>query len=235
MPLLVFYGGEVIRARTAHAAVAVRRVAAGFAIAILALPALISWKNEMAIASGCSAMVREQGAFACWGPRTNEFVEAAAWSGSHLPEGSVVLSRKPRIWYVQSGLPSETFPFTRDVNRFLAFADSVDARYVVLDYLDSAASVYVVEALMNRGGAFCALQKAADSTQMAEWGEPGGATTQVLGIMPPGDRPEAEYRETADGMVTVAMRRCPPDMLRPRPLPERSARTQQIPLLVGFR
>jgi hypothetical protein len=52
--------------------------------------------------------------------------------------------------------------------------------------------------------------------------------------MPPEHRPEAEYRENDDGTLSIAMRDCPPEMLRPDPLPEQSPRTQQIPLLVGF-
>ena len=115
------------------------------------------------------------------------------------------------------------------------FPDQQGARYVLMDYMDSAASVYVVEALMGRGGAFCALQKAAADPAMAEWALTDGPPTQILGIMPPDNRPGAEYREGEDGVVTVAMRRCPDDMLRPDPLPEQTARTQQIPLLVGFR
>jgi hypothetical protein len=58
--------------------------------------------------------------------------------------------------------------------------------------------------------------------------------TQILGIMPPDHRPAAEVTETEDGTVTVAMRRCPPEMARAQPLPERSPRSEQIPLLVGF-
>jgi hypothetical protein len=236
MPLLLFYAGEVILHLTRNVSVVVRRVAVGLAIALLGLPALVSWKNEMTLASGCTSLVRTDGAFSCWGPRTYEFVEAAVWSGSHLPEGSVVLTRKPRIWYVQSGMPSETFPFTKDVDRFLAFADSVGARYVVMDYLDAAASVYVVEAILTRGGAFCALPRSpGDSTDIAVWGVPEEPQTQILGIMPPENRPKAEFRENEDGTTSVALRLCPSDMSRADPLPERSARSQEIPLLAGFR
>lgn len=225
LPLLLFYAGEVVLHVTASMAVPMRRLALGLAIALVALPTLGSWRREMRVASACTAVVRAEGAFACWGPRTGEFVQAAVWSGSHLPEGAIVLSRKPRIFYVESGLASATFPFTTDGARFLAFADSVGARYVVMDYLDNAATVYVAGTLVFHGGAFCALQA---------FGQEGDVPTQLLGIMPLEDRPETEVREEPDGTLSVAMRRCPPDLLRPNPLPERSARTQQIPLLVGF-
>ncbi len=225
-PLLLFYAGERILDLAGSLQPSARRVVAGLAIALVGAPSLAHWTGEVKTASSCAALVRSEGAFACWGPRTYEFVEAAVWSGSHLPAGAVVLSRKPRIFYVESGLSSETFPFTKDVDRFLAFADSVGARYVVMDYLDGAATAYVAEAVIARGGAFCGL----------EGFTAGGSEvpTQILGIMPPDDRPEAEVRELADGSASVAMRRCGADMVRAEPLPEQTARTQQIPLLVGF-
>jgi hypothetical protein len=225
LPPLLFYAGEALLHLVRNADVTVRRVVAGLAIALFAVPSLSSWSSERRTAAGCKALVQTDGAFSCWGTRTYEFVEAAVWGGSHLPDGSVVLTRKPRIWYVESGLPSETFPFTKDVARFLAFADSVGARYVVMDYLDSAASVYVAGALIAQGGAFCALKEFAHGDEVP---------TQILGIMPPESRPKAEVRESDDGTVTVAMRRCPPEMFRPDPLPEQSPKTEQIPLLVGF-
>ncbi|MSR36817.1 MAG: phospholipid carrier-dependent glycosyltransferase [Gemmatimonadetes bacterium] len=225
LPPLLFYAGEALLHLMRNADVTMRRVVVGMAIALFAVPSLSSWGSERRTASGCKALVQTDGAFSCSGTRTYEFVEAAVWGGSHLPEGAVVLTRKPRIWYVESGLPSETFPFTKDVARFLAFADSVGARYVVMDYLDSAASVYVAQALLSQGGAFCALKEFAHGDEVP---------TQILGIMPPENRPKAEVQESDDGTLTVAMRRCPPEMTRPDPLPEQSPKTEQIPLLVGF-
>lgn len=225
MPLLLFYAGEALLDFTATRAPKLRAAAGGLALALLAIPALTSWAAQVRESTRCTEMVRRDGAFACWGPRTYEFVEAAVWSASHLPEGAVVLSRKPRIWYVESGQPSETFPFTKDANRFLAFADSVGARYVVMDYMDAAASVYVAQALIDRGGAFCAVESFAQGTDLP---------TQILGIMPPDRRPQGETSRAEDGTVTISMKRCPPAMLRRQPLPDRSPRTQRIPLLTGF-
>ena len=121
---------------------------------------------------------------------------------------------------------SETFPFTGDADRFLAAADSLRARYLVMDYLDSAASVYVAQALLDQGGAFCALEA---------FGRAGDVPTHVLGIVPPEQRREPEISDEGDGTLAVAMRRCPEEMTRPNPLPVRSARSQQIPLLLGSR
>ena len=225
LPLLLFYAGEVILHLAERVPAPARKLVVGASVAVLAFPALASWSREVRVGSGCSALVRSEGAFVCWGARNTQFVQAALWSGAHLPEGSVVLSRKPRIFYVMSGVASQTFPFTKDGTRFLAVADSLGARYVVMDYLDAAASVYVADVVVGRGGTFCALEG---------FGQPGQAPTQLLGIVPPELRRTAEAEEGADGTVTVAMDRCPADMVRPAPLPELSDRSEEIPLLVGF-
>ena len=132
--------------------------------------------------------------------------------------------RKPRIFYVESGVASETFPFTKDTDRFLAFADSVGARYVLLDYMDDAATVYVTHALIEKGGSFCVLQA---------FGGGDAQPTQLFGILPPERRTVVQASEE-NGEVTVRMGPCPPEMTRQPPLAPRSARTEQIPLLVGF-
>ena len=135
LPLLLFYSGEVIIHLTERVPAPARKLVMGASVAVLAFPALASWSRDVRVSSGCSAVVRSEGAFACWGPRNTQFVQAALWSGAHLPQGSVVLSRKPRIFYVMSGVASQTFPFTKDGTRFLAVADSLGARYLVMDYL----------------------------------------------------------------------------------------------------
>jgi hypothetical protein len=168
-------------------------------------------------------MVRESGAFACWGSRTAEYIDAARWSAANLPDGAVVMSRKPSIFYVMSGISSQIFPFTTDGDAFLAGADSAGASYVIMDYMDATASRYVAAALYDAGGAFCLVgQFSADNDDLP---------TQLLGILPPDRRREADVEAADDGTVTVAMLRCPTDMIRaePRTLPPPS--DPGIPLL----
>ena len=138
---------------------------------------------------------------------------------------ALVLSRKPRIFYVMSGVASQTFPFTKDGTHFLAIADSLGARYLVMDYLDAAASIYVGGVIVQKGGSFCSLEG---------FGQPGEAPTQLLGIVPPELRRTAAAEVGAGGTVTVTMDRCPADLVRPNPLTELSERSEEIPLLVGF-
>jgi hypothetical protein len=151
------------------------RIAGAAALLVVALPEMKAWATASGEASACAAVVRSQGPFACWGPRVTAFADAAAWSGANLPAGSAVLSRKPRMFYVLSGVPSRTFPFDDAFDAHLSLAASVGARYELLDVWDGLARRYVAGAVRRAPGAWCA---------MGSFGE----GTQLLGILPPGQR-----------------------------------------------
>lgn len=79
-----------------------------------------------------------------------------------LPDDAVVLSRKPRLTHALSGghTYSMTYPFTPDPQQFLAFADSIGARYLIFDELGGLAQNYLVPVLTRRPDAFCILDAA---------------------------------------------------------------------------
>lgn len=174
-PLLFLYAAGGIRAAAAwrgRAGIGGAVAAAAF-VAVL-LPAAGAWTRSVQDASACGALVRQRGPFACYGAGVASFVEAAGWAGANLPEGSVVLSRKPRMFYVLSGLPSRTFPFSDDPAAHLELADAVGARFELFDRWDGLASRYVAGAVGRQPKAFCAARS---------FGEGGG--TVLLGIVPP--------------------------------------------------
>ncbi len=176
--------------------------AAVAALLVLVLPALGSWLGSVREASQCGSIVRADGPFACWGSGYEEFEEAAAWSASNLPAGSVVLTRKPRIFYVLSGLPSRTFPFETASAAHLALADSVGARYELLDQVGGLALQYVGSAIEHRPGAYCAL---------AKFGQGSGVGTRLFGILPPDRRAPPD---TAAQGGAVRIESCPSSYLR---------------------
>jgi hypothetical protein len=130
------------------------------------------------------------------------FVDAAAWSGANLPDGAAVLTRKPRLFFVESGVPSRTFPFTEDPRTLLALADSLGVRYVLVDRWDGLAGRYVAAAVRNDLGAFCALRGFQGD------GAAGALTLPMLGILPPGERSAS----SPSGDVRIV--RCPASYLR---------------------
>jgi hypothetical protein len=187
------------------------------AVLLLAGPALAAWTRSVSVARTCASAARMAGPFGCYGPAVQEFVRVALWSRTALPEGSAVLSRKPSIFYVMSGVPSRTFPFSLDPEVLFAEARATGARYVVLDQWDGQAMTFVGEAVARRQEAFCAVGGFDPRS--------GGAGTLILGIMldvPPSDGlPEP----------SVSLDRCPPAMLGDvtSPIPDYSSSSIPLP------
>lgn len=217
-PLLLFYAGEatVDGARRLHPRAP---LAAGIvAVALLALPALATWRGTLAEARSCRLAAGSGNVWGCYAQGVRQFVAAARWSGLNLPEGAAVLSRKPRIFYVTSGLPSRTYPFVPETGALLAEAEATGSRYVVLDLLGPQAGRYLAPAIRDQPGAFCSV---------AGFGEAGRARTELLGILPPETRSEGAAGEEE----AVSIRVCPPTMTRAEPVAEPEGPSGAVPLL----
>jgi len=200
------------------------KVVALVGLAMVLLPAVNVWTSSVAEASGCAAVVRQGGPFACYGPRMTQFAEAAAWSGDNLPAGSAVMTRKPRLFYVLSGVPSRTFPFDTDPAVHFTEADGLGARYVLLDQVDNLAGRYVGAAIQEQPGAFCYVQ--------AFGGQ--GPASQLLGLLPAEQR-SADGLQTEDGGVRIAT--CPQDYVSSITVVDgysSSLTSTRIPLLDGL-
>ena len=197
-PFVLVYGVTALRDTLARAPVPVGRLITGAVILILVVPPVTSWIGNVRRASTCTDLVRTSGAFACWGPRMGAFVEAADWAGHALPEGSVVMTRKPRHFYTVSGLPSRTFSFDSDPDAQIEAATSVGGRYVLLDQWDGLASRYVGGAVLDRPSAFCFVRRFGD-------GSTGGA--DILGIIPTSSPSGAPSPPRAEVRLAV----CPSD------------------------
>lgn len=167
----------------------------------------------------CAAAVRVGGPFACYGARVGAFVEAAEWSGANLPGGASVLTRKPRMFYVLSGVPSRTFPFDEASEAHLVLAESLGSRFELLDQWDGQAGRFVVAAVRGDPGAFCAVRA---------FGADGG--TQLLGILPPELRGQGIASE--DGSVRIGS--CPVAYVRGDGDAPYDPSSSKIPLLAGL-
>jgi len=189
-PLLLVYAARLVREWMPRFGRVTPRVVGIVALLVVVLPEMKAWARASGEASACAAVVRTQGSFACYGPRVTGFVNAANWSGVNLPPGSAVLSRKPRIFYVLSGVPSRTFPFDDAFQAHLTVAASAGARYELLDVWDGLARRYVAGAVRQAPGAWCA---------MGSFGE----GTQLLGILPPGQRVLQPAPEEPEGAVRI--------------------------------
>jgi 4-amino-4-deoxy-L-arabinose transferase-like glycosyltransferase len=219
-PLLFFYAGDALTSVASRAGRAAAVGAALVGMTILTIPAFGYWIRSVSNARICSSAARSVGPYACWGAGVNEFVRIAMWSRTALPEGSAVLSRKPSIFYVMSGVPSRTFPFSLDPDVLLAEARATGARYVVLDQWDGQAMRYVGDAISRRPQAFCSVG-GFDPRE-------GGAGTLLLGLLPDAPPPQSDAPPTQ-----ISLQRCPADMLGDIAAPIPSYSSSSIPLLSG--
>jgi hypothetical protein len=162
----------------------------------VALPAMADWVEARGEADRCRAVARAAGPWACGGAGLADFAATARWAGARLSEGSPVLTRKPRIWYLNSGLPTRTYPFTDVPGALLREAEAVGARHVVLDYVGGQGTRFVGGALASDPDRFC---------EAAAIGGAGGVPpTRVLEILPPGR--DSGSRISAEGIRLAA---CP--------------------------
>ncbi|MEQ1857744.1 MAG: glycosyltransferase family 39 protein [Longimicrobiales bacterium] len=193
-PLVFFYGAVTLRDLSRRLPSVVFGPLVALALVVMLVPAGGSWMRARQEARACAGVVREEGPFACYGPGVAAFVEAAQWSGSALPEGASVLTRKPSHFYVLSGVPSRTFPFDPDPSAQLALADELGAAYVLIDEWDALAGRNVGAAVLRRPGAFCFVRA---------FGRPGAGGAQLLGILPAADRTDAPPASPEEIRISV--------------------------------
>jgi hypothetical protein len=157
IPLLLFYAGWfVVKAgRWAHPRAGPIAAAAILAAAVLA--ALPTLSLQVRVGSQCTLAWRLGDRYPCLPPEWTDFFGVAEWTRLALPDTAVVISRKPRLFYVLSGHPGRIYPFSERSGAFFAAADSARARHLVFDFLDRPTQAYVRPVLLARPAAFCIL------------------------------------------------------------------------------
>jgi hypothetical protein len=203
-PLLLAYAGDGLwrAARETRGRVPAR--AAGIAaVALVALVALPAVARDTRHAARCRADHRAGDAYACELPARRDFYRLAEAAGQILPDGAVVLNRKPALFHAISGHAGRVFPFHRDPDAFLRAAREAGARYVVLDYTDALGHQYLTPILMRRPGAFCGIHSL------------GASRATLLGILPDAESAPDAGADPGAADQTVGFSRCPPDYVRP--------------------
>lgn len=159
LPLLLSLAAETLVALASIADGRTTRVAALTALAALLVAAAPADYGLARRGMACMAKYGDGHPFACLPSVFQDYMSVALWARGALPPDAVVISRKPRMFFVLSGRRSEMFPLDRDPATLLALARRIGARYVVLDHLDTV-SLFLLETVMRRPAAFCALHYA---------------------------------------------------------------------------
>ena len=199
-PVLFLYAADAVRTGAGRLSPPLPMLAAAVATLVFLMPAAGALTTAAESSRQCASFVRTNGPFACYGPGVGTFVEAARWTADGLPPGSVVLSRKPRHYFLLSGLASRTFLFAEDPVEHLALADRLGARYVLLDSWDGQARRFVAAAVTRWPTAFCFVRGFSD---------PSGAAAQLLGIRAPDQR----GAPPSGSAGPVQLEACPADYL----------------------
>jgi 4-amino-4-deoxy-L-arabinose transferase-like glycosyltransferase len=213
LPLLLLYAALGLRWLLGSFSQGIQKGVLLLTFLLLAAPAATSWTREAQAARGCSSRLEQDpDPFGCYPENIREYAEMARWAGQNLPAGAAVVTRKPRIFFVLSGVKTQSLPLTTDAGAFMAAAAEKGSRYVTLDRWDGLAGFYVPPVVQDRPQSFCYVT-GIPSDQ--------GGGTSMLGILeaPLAVRPE-------EGLA-----RCPGDMVNQVVPGPASAPDGTIPLL----
>jgi len=213
LPFIFFYSGVALLFVLSALPVRVRRGALGVLLLVLALPAGRQWTLMAKEAGSCRALSRMGISRECLPSEHDDYFTLAEWSGENLPDAAVVTTRKPRIFFLMSGVKTRPLPLLEDPDEFLARVREGGSRYVSLDHL-AGSGYYVYPALLEHFSSFCGL---------VEIGAIQEIGTHLLGLLGPGGGTEGEASET--------LARCPTDMFRASPREGGSTGGWRIPLL----
>jgi hypothetical protein len=214
LPPLLFYATTTLLWAFGRSASALRILLLAGAFLTVALPSLRNWTQEAEDARECRSVAEGGDPWGCYGLNVQEYVLLAGWAGENLPVGAVVVTRKPRIFFVQSSVKALSLPLTRDSGEFLEQASAGGARYLTADRWDGLAAYYLPSVIEGRPGSFCFL------TGVESGGRMG---IQLLGLLKEGE---------GGGGVEAGLPRCPAEMAMSRPRPRDPVAPGEIPLLV---
>ncbi|HEX8696338.1 MAG TPA: hypothetical protein VF746_28225 [Longimicrobium sp.] len=131
LPLMLVYAGEALG--LAGERLGRRRLVGAGAAALLVLAAVPGFAKQVRRAEECRAEYAAGNHFSCHAPVFGTIFVVAEQVRGRLPEGSVVLSRKPSLFWAISGYPSRLYPFDAGADGFFAAAAAARARYIVFD------------------------------------------------------------------------------------------------------
>lgn len=205
LPMLLLCAAEPLRplaARTGRAA----WVGAAI-VAVVVVASAPATRNELRYAVRCRDAYGPHNLFPCLSDPWADFLELARSVRGELPPKTVVLSRKPTLFWAYSDYPSRTYPFTDNPDTLLATARQAGARYILLDYMDQISIMYVGPVLMQRPQAFCVMRAAG----------PGRAT--LMGILPGAELMANVRARPGNESADIPFRACPPEFWAPGAAP----------------
>jgi hypothetical protein len=143
------------------------------------------------------------------------YTRLADWSGANLPDDAVVVTRKPRIFFLLSGHKTRSIPLVIGWEEFRHRLPGDGAVYLTLDRWGGLTGRYVIPILREQPTAFCWVAPAGDSADGA----------QLFGVM--------AGEESLAGGGDAGIAPCPSDWMRSQPRPWLRGEPGDIPLLAA--
>jgi hypothetical protein len=183
VPLLALYVGESI-SQVAKAA-SHPRIFAGALLLAGIMTVQPGLKRQIKIGTTCRERFANGDELACIEPVFRDFFTTAEQSRGRLPTNSVVLSRKPTIFYLHSGYRSALYPLSPVPDSLFNLAKRLGAKYVVIDKISDLAPRYLHPVLLERRSDFCIIPELSTENAAMAKIEVGGPPR------PPGSAPNS--------------------------------------------
>jgi hypothetical protein len=151
--MLLLYAADTVRALAQR--FSRPRLVTGLAAGALALAVLPGTLGQLRLGLECQREFSGGNRYPCMPPMWHDLMAQAEMTRGRLPDQSVVISRKPTLYYAISGYRSRVYPLSADPDTFLAFAAESGARWVVVDQVPDLAPIYLHPMLMDRREDFC--------------------------------------------------------------------------------
>lgn len=211
LPLILAYAGDAFGRTVRWARLQAFLPAGAVAVLALLLVAAPGLHASVRIGAKCQREYWAGRPYACLAERWQDFLALARWARAELPDGAVVISRKPALFYLYSGLRGRMFPLSADPAGFLRAAEEVGARYVVMDPTEVLQELYLAPVVRAAPESFCLVRSL------------GPGRPALLGILPGGRASTVATADTdasveeAPPSVEVSLPNCPADYRRRPP------------------
>lgn len=195
IPVLCLYLSEGV---AAAASFTPRPKVAGAIILATAVTMILpNVRKEIEAGAKCRADYEAGDEFPCISSNMRDFFVAASSARNRLPAGSVVLTRKPTVFFLYSGYRSVLYPLSPDADSLFKAARLNRAQFLLIDKLSDLSPMYLVPVLRARNEDFCIMSELSQPNVLFARIEPGafpappGSKPHTLGRCPPAALPSA--------------------------------------------
>jgi 4-amino-4-deoxy-L-arabinose transferase-like glycosyltransferase len=151
LPLLLAYAALALRSLGERIHLSAVPPVAAAVLVLLALPGI---GDQARLGSRCREEFAQGMPSPCLSPEWSDLLSIAPMLRGRLPAGSVVIDRKPTLFFAASGYRSRMYPKSESPDTFFAMVRETGAQYVVLDRIPDM-SPYLHAVVHARREKFC--------------------------------------------------------------------------------